>query len=119
MSRRNGKREFAIRPRILRYFAWNLESREQLEARGWGANFLGVASMCDYSLHNVASRPARQHDDGQIDVCGWIRLSGNPSEQPFIGTLFGGAFAPERFGGNEVDNAQIFSDCRNRGAGIA
>jgi hypothetical protein len=61
---------------------------------------------------------AAQHEDGQIDVCGWI-ASGNSSEQPFIGTLFGGTFAPERFGGNEVDNAQIFSDCQNRGAGIA
>jgi len=71
-------------------------------------------------LNNPAFRDFRaaQHEDGQI-VCGWIRLSGNPSEQPFIGTLFGGTFAPERFGGNQADNAQIFSDCQNRGAGIA
>ena len=72
-------------------------------------------------LNNPAFRDFRaaQHEDGQIDVCGWIRLSGNPSEQPFIGTLFGGTFAPERFGGNQADNAQIFSDCQNRGARIA
>ena len=72
-------------------------------------------------VNNPAFRDFRaaQHEDGQIDVCGWIRLSGNSSEQPFIGTLFGGTFAPERFGGNQADNAQIFSDCQNRGAGIA
>ena len=72
-------------------------------------------------LNNPAFRDFRaaQHEDGQIDVCGWIRASGNSSEQPFIGTLFGGTFAPERFGGNQADNAQIFSDCQNRGAGIA
>ena len=62
---------------------------------------------------------ATQHEDGQIDVCGWIRPSGNSSVQPFIGTLFAGTFAPERFGGNEVENEQILSDCQNRGAGIA
>jgi len=39
--------------------------------------------------------------------------------QPFIGTLFEGTFAPEHFGGNKTDDAQIFSDCHNRGAGIA
>ena len=72
-------------------------------------------------LNNPAFRgfTATQHEDGQIDVCGWIRPSGNSSEQPFIGTLFAGTFALERFGGNDVDNAQIFSDCQNRGAGIA
>jgi hypothetical protein len=71
-------------------------------------------------LNNPAFRgfKATQHEDGQIDVCGWIRLGGT-SEQPFIGTLFAGTFAPERFGGNAVDNAQIISDCQNRGAGIA
>jgi len=62
---------------------------------------------------------ATQHEDGQIDVCGWILPTGNLSEQPFIGTLFAGTFAPERIGGNEVDNAQIISDCQNRGARIA
>ena len=72
-------------------------------------------------LENSAFRGFRatQHEDGQIDVCGWILPTGNLSEQPFIGTLFAGTFAPERFGGNQVDNAQIFSDCQNRGAGIA
>ena len=70
-------------------------------------------------LNNPAFRGFRatQHEDGQIDVCGWIRVIG--TEQPFIGTLFGGTFAPERFGGNAVDNAQVISDCQNRGAGIA
>jgi hypothetical protein len=74
-----------------------------------------------HDLDNPAFRGFRaaQHEDGQIDVCGWTRPSGNSSEQPFIGTLFAGTFALERFGGNDVDNAQIFSDCQNRGAGIA
>jgi hypothetical protein len=72
-------------------------------------------------LDNSAFRGFRatQHEDGQIDVCGWILPTGNLSEQPFIGTLFAGTFAPERIGGNEVDNAQIISDCQNRGARIA
>src|SRR6185436_4194381 len=67
-------------------------------------------------LDNSAFRGFRatQHEDGQIDVCGWILPTGNLSEQPFIGTLFAGTFAPERIGGNEVDNAQIISDCQNR-----
>lgn len=70
-------------------------------------------------LDNSAFRGFRatQHEDGQIDVCGWILPTGNLSEQ--IGTLFAGTFAPERIGGNEVDNAQIISDCQNRGARIA
>src|SRR5213075_618519 len=34
-----------------------------VEAKGWEANsVIGVASMCDYSLQNVASRPARVGD---------------------------------------------------------
>jgi len=72
-------------------------------------------------LENSAFRGFRatQHEDGQIDVCGWILPTGNLSEQPFIGTLFAGTFAPERIGGNEADNAQIISDCQNRGARIA
>jgi hypothetical protein len=46
-----------------------------------------------------------------------MRPNGNSAE--FIGTLFAGTFALERFGGNEVENAQIVSDCKNRGTGIA
>jgi hypothetical protein len=60
---------------------------------------------------------AVQHEDGQIDVCGWIRPS-TGSEQPFIGTLFAGTFAVERLGGNEADNAEIFYMCRNRRVAI-
>jgi hypothetical protein len=48
-----------------------------------------------------------------------MRPNGNSAEQPFIGTLFAGTFGLERFGGNEVENAQIVSDCKNRGTGIA
>jgi hypothetical protein len=74
-----------------------------------------------HDLDNPAFRgfAANQHEDGQINVCGWLRPNGNSSEQPFIGTLFEGTFAPEHFGGNKTDDAQIFSDCQNRGAGIA
>ena len=39
-----------------------LGNRRMVVARRLGANSLGVASMCDYSLHNVASRPARVGD---------------------------------------------------------
>jgi hypothetical protein len=72
-----------------------------------------------HDLDNPAFRGFRaaQHEDGQIDVCGWMRPNGNSAE--FIGTLFAGTFALERFGGNEVENAQIVSDCKNRGTGIA
>src|SRR5262245_64093468 len=43
-------------------------------------------------LGNSAFRGFRatQHEDGQIDVCGWILPTGNLLEQPFIGTLFAG-----------------------------
>src|SRR5690349_25140698 len=60
-------------------------------------------------LNNADFRDFRaaQHEDGQIDVCGWIRLSGSTSEQPYIGTLFGGPCAPECFGGNQADKAQL------------
>jgi hypothetical protein len=61
---------------------------------------------------------AAQHEDGQIDVCGWITPGTDSVEQPFIGTLFAGTFAPERLGGNEVDNAEIFYECRNRRVAI-
>jgi hypothetical protein len=80
----------------------------------------GIRSV-RHDLDNPAFRgfAANQHEDGQINVCGWLRPNGNSSEQPFIGTLFEGTFAPEHFGGNKTDDAQIFSDCQNRGAGIA
>jgi hypothetical protein len=44
---------------------WNSSWQQWLEAEGWGAGgqpSIGVASMCDYSLHNVRSRPARVGD---------------------------------------------------------
>jgi hypothetical protein len=41
---------------------WNRATGEGLQAKGWGPTLIGVASMCDYSLHNVASRPARVGD---------------------------------------------------------
>ena len=73
-----------------------------------------------HDLNDPAFRGFRaaQHEDGQIDVCGWVTPNRNSFEQPFIGTLFAGTFAPERFGGNEADNAEILHDCRNRGVGI-
>lgn len=61
---------------------------------------------------------AARHEDGQIDVCGWVTPNRSSFERPFIGTLFAGTFAAERLGGNEVDNAEILSDCHNRGVGI-
>jgi hypothetical protein len=66
------------------------------------------------------SEPPSMKTDKSMSVVGyfgWILPTGNLSEQ--IGTLFAGTFAPERIGGNEVDNAQIISDCQNRGARIA
>ena len=61
---------------------------------------------------------AARHEDGQIDVCGWLTPDRSSFKRPFIGTLFAGTFAPERLGGNEADNAKILSDCPNRGVGI-
>jgi hypothetical protein len=73
-----------------------------------------------HDLNDPAFRGFRaaEHEDGQIDVCGWITPDRSAFERPFIGTLFAGTFAPERFGGNEADNAEILSDCHNRGVGI-
>jgi len=61
---------------------------------------------------------ATRHEGGQIDVCGWVSAHRGSLEHPFIGTLFAGQFAPERFGGDEGKDAEILYECKTRRAAI-
>lgn len=71
-------------------------------------------------LDNPSYRNFRavSHPDGQIDVCGWMSPQKQSEERPFIGTLFAGRFVPKQFGGDQLQDAKIISDCRNRGIGM-
>ena len=65
---------------------------------------------------------AARSADGQIYVCGWMNSrnshGGYSEEQPFIGTLFGGQFVPDRLGKDQAQASTIFSECQRRGVGI-